>query len=610
MMNLASTLLVYAAILSISTYASAEKAAAQNTIGSGTHQVDVTLPAARSHPSLFLNQRELDDIRSQIQSNKQPLKRWYLAVDAGAGVSLGPLYNGTDIVQTKDMFRTKSQVPLHNALVYHIDEDFSAAQTARDMLLDFADNSLKAITEVNGQLDTSFVWFHRFTDPTSHNGSQNNTLGTENGALELALAFTHFAFAYDLIYESGALSAADKAKIEDYLQRGYILIRQGSRGFVEGQLQPPHNQSPHWANGGSVNACHRYANHTSAHIAALASIGFVLNRQDMINQSIVGGDVRVPHPWSELVEQSIYMSGDLVVGCDSGSPTPTHDGEIVDRYRMETNQGFAYSLVGYKNLLLVAEAARRKGIDLYNFQAVDGENLSLPAKYLAPIQNDFVDPAMLAAQTINYPGSESDGRDFYNGDTVRFQYFYNFDLLSQSFYADRVANKAFEGVKGLSDTEVAARRKFFDVVFFGKYYTPDHFKWDFHLDDIDAYWEADANIANFDVSGGVLSFESTNADPIVRNTRLNLKADDYHYVDVRMRLTKLNSSVPTSSVAQLFLANGDKSSVYAPVDAQWQTMRFPVMILPGWTGTIDQIRLDPTNRADVKVEIEYIEISK
>jgi hypothetical protein len=44
------------------------------------------------------------------------------------------------------------------------------------------------------------------------------------------------------------------------------------------------------------------------------------------------------------------------------------------------------------------------------------------------------------------------------------------------------------------------------------------------------------------------------------------------------------------------------------VDGQWHDYRVPVGESRRWTGTITRLRLDPVNRAGVRVEVEKVKL--
>lgn len=76
---------------------------------------------------------------------------------------------------------------------------------------------------------------------------------------------------YDLLYDTGVLRVDDHRVIEDRLSKVYRIIRDGT--FLWNSRQS--NQ--------------RFSDHPTAHIAAMASIGYIMERADTVQEAIFGG---------------------------------------------------------------------------------------------------------------------------------------------------------------------------------------------------------------------------------------------------------------------------------------------------------------------------------
>ncbi|NTX64126.1 hypothetical protein HUA74_26065 [Myxococcus sp. CA051A] len=115
------------------------------------------------------------------------------------------------------------------------------------------------------------------------------------------------------------------------------------------------------------------------------------------------------------------------------------------------------------------------------------------------------------------------------------------------------------------------------------------------------------NIAGQAVSGGVLTGTSSSADAILINSDYNFDASRVATLRVHMR-----SFAPTG--VQLFFATdtqpGFSGARVATVGhsggGTYQTLTFNMQGVPGWNGTITDLRLDPVSGSGIAFDIDWI----
>jgi hypothetical protein len=120
-------------------------------------------------------------------------------------------------------------------------------------------------------------------------------------------------------------------------------------------------------------------------------------------------------------------------------------------------------------------------------------------------------------------------------------------------------------------------------------------------------WSA-TQVSGQAVSNGRLVLRTTGEDPTLTGPILNLPARRYGKVMVRM-------AVSADSEAQLFWQTEDapglselRSVRFAAKAGVPVTYELPVRTSPHWRGVITRLRLDPTTRAGVDVQVESVEL--
>ncbi|MCS6862383.1 MAG: glycoside hydrolase family 99-like domain-containing protein, partial [Abditibacteriales bacterium] len=115
---------------------------------------------------------------------------------------------------------------------------------------------------------------------------------------------------------------------------------------------------------------------------------------------------------------------------------------------------------------------------------------------------------------------------------------------------------------------------------------------------------------------GHLVGRTTGNDPAFFGPPIQVRADEFPAVVVRMRLRKEDGQ-PFEDVAQLFwrtrtIAESEATSIRFEVvgDGAWHEYRLPVSRNRRWSGIITKLRLDPGNQLGVKVEVDYLRLAK
>jgi hypothetical protein len=424
--------------------------------------------------------------------------------------------------------------------------------------------------------------------------------------------------ALDMLAGSPVLGAEDRAQIRAWLERVHGLIREATFLWVSG----PRNGGP--------QTCHRFSNHATFHVAALASIGYALGDEGRVEEAIDRG--RLPYTWSTLLRDAIYMDGDDVLGCDAAQRLPTYRGEVYDRYRSfdtpparndpagdprswnDRNRGYGYSTLSALNLALVAELALHHGRDLYRARARSGESVDLPARYLSHYKELAGAKRALIVRT-GYPGEET-----YLGQIVKDGDNPFYELLSVRYHQPVSIIRALRPY----DT-TGVPRLWFEPLFFGRVYTRDQLDFAFDLDDMSEGWQpADpADFAEAAVRDGSLRFLAASERPTLVLPDLELDPAAYDTLVVRMRVQAQSLLAPSAERVECALAwsHTDPRGAADLQRVSWQTVadgmlreqRIPLDGGSGWgerAGPVRQLRLEPTSRPGLRVEIEDMRLER
>lgn len=124
-------------------------------------------------------------------------------------------------------------------------------------------------------------------------------------------------------------------------------------------------------------------------------------------------------------------------------------------------------------------------------------------------------------------------------------------------------------------------------------------------------WNPTWDVTDPTVADGIVTFTATGDDPYVVGPSFDLPALGYGTVTIRMR-------VSAGSTGQVFFATAeapDHAEARSVVFALRPGEEFHEYVLdlaaePGWTGTIVNLRLDPTDTAGATIEIDEIIVSE
>lgn len=525
---------------------------------------------AATHPRVLYNSREIDDLRTRINQGEQPLATHYQTLkNRASNAGSADVYTGKDPKYLREKLDKDVRSMYYHALRATIDNDNSSAKSARDLLASWAANSL---TNVNA-----------YSDFSDESGNQ------VDAAMFLSIAMFHAVPAYDLIYQNPAFSDADRTLINSWFRKIATLINQGVNN---------------WFTTDTLPSCHHISNHVTADYTAMLLIGYLLDDQNLINSTLNGDGL--PLSWYSLLEKSIYLDNESVIGCDATLTPNTFAGEIVDRYRhhdqpgsdpaLRLNRGLGYSILSTYNLSLAAEAAYHNGRDLYHHIASAGESLRLPARYYSYYPSVF-GPNNQLMTTTTYPGSAHYDNEMYQSD-----YLGAFELLSYRYASDQDIARAFTKYS-------LNNRPYYDNSLFGKIYRPNFVSWDFHLDSITEGWSGD-NVSSL---GGSLKFNNNSGSATITSPPLNLNTANYPILTLRLKATadgasnRLILGWGSNRVTNKVLS---QDFTYNP-DGNWHEYTLNLNDNPDWSGTINRLSLGLTSRANQNtfVEVDWIRLS-
>jgi hypothetical protein len=435
-----------------------------------------------------------------------------------------------------------------------------------------------------------------------------------NAGLALSVGIPHYLAALDALAGTPALDARDRAEIRVWLERVDALIREATFLWTSGPRA------------GGPPTCHRFSNHATFHIAALAAIGYALGDERRVTEAIDRGPL--PYTWSTLLRDAIYMDGDDVLGCDAARRIPTYRGEVYDRYRSfdgprvandpngdprawkDSNRGYGYSTLSALNLALVAELALHHGRDLYRARSRSGESVDLPARYLSHYKQ-LVGPRRGLIVPSGYPGEQT-----YLGQIVKDTDNWLYELLAERYHQPISITRAL-----VPYDAAGIPRTWFEPLFFGRMYTPGDLEFDFALDGIAEGWQPEdpGAFASARVSGGALHFRSAAKHPALLLRDLELDPSAYDTLVVRMRVQPESGTAQRTEatlawsrdprdrsdeqrIAWQVIADGEAREYRMPLDSvgDGSERRDPVR----------QLRLEPVDRPGLRVEIEYVRLER
>jgi hypothetical protein len=129
-------------------------------------------------------------------------------------------------------------------------------------------------------------------------------------------------------------------------------------------------------------------------------------------------------------------------------------------------------------------------------------------------------------------------------------------------------------------------------------------------------WESPMQITDSKAEQGMLVGKSTGPDPAWFSPTLRAAANEYSSIVLRLKLQPL-AGQSFADKAQLFWRTAtqpesESSSLRFEVqaDGQWHEYRLPVGQSNRWRGVITRLRLDPCNRAEVSLAMDYLKLQR
>ncbi len=144
------------------------------------------------------------------------------------------------------------------------------------------------------------------------------------------------------------------------------------------------------------------------------------------------------------------------------------------------------------------------------------------------------------------------------------------------------------------------------VALTGRMIEPPH-RWDFDKPGDAEGWTPLNQIAGFDVAGGALTVTPAGNNSYMTSPHLAFDTDRFTKIEVRLK-------TQNPAVGQFFFASGGSRSFTEINSKRFQIAPGPYRVytlaldqLPGWRGTLSQIRFDPTDQT-APVTIDYIRL--
>ena len=133
--------------------------------------------------------------------------------------------------------------------------------------------------------------------------------------------------------------------------------------------------------------------------------------------------------------------------------------------------------------------------------------------------------------------------------------------------------------------------------------------WDFATEGVAEGWNPVHDLGTFSFDQEGLHTSSIGGDPYMLGPNVEIDADAATYVEVRMRATAGNDAQMFWVTQQDRRYDEAKSQHFAVKgDGAWHTYQVSLRDNPAWTGTIVQLRLDPSNQKGSEITIDRIRV--
>lgn len=314
------------------------------------------------HPRILINSAGVAEIQDLIDNHVEPNYTAWLNLkfraDAWSAYAVAAPYTGDDSLEFYSAAYTAGHYASKMALAYLLEGDPDHAAKAKEILLTWA--------QATPQPATNFADIYRFP----------------NSGMDTARGMIQFIYTYDFIHNS--FTAAEKQVVENWfravlpsIQAGidrwdayYVYSPADPRGYVE-------STNP----GDQYFGQQLYQNHLMAHAMGYLCIGYAIGDPSLVQFALDSSEN--PRDFLELFQGIIMMDGDPEYFVGDPQDPPSQDGEMYDRYRHETLQGFGYSFLSLGEMMAMAETLYVNGIDLYSRVGTYGETLEYPFNFYA-----------------------------------------------------------------------------------------------------------------------------------------------------------------------------------------------------------------------------------
>ena len=136
-------------------------------------------------------------------------------------------------------------------------------------------------------------------------------------------------------------------------------------------------------------------------------------------------------------------------------------------------------------------------------------------------------------------------------------------------------------------------------------------EWNFDTAGYAEGWSGENQVENFSVEGGILSMQSTGADPYISSAAVEFPAEENRHISITMKV-----SSGESTIGQIFFVTDldpnyseAKSLVFEVVaDGEFHTYDLDMSSVSGWSGLVQQLRFDPVAGEEKAIEIDQIAV--
>jgi len=136
-------------------------------------------------------------------------------------------------------------------------------------------------------------------------------------------------------------------------------------------------------------------------------------------------------------------------------------------------------------------------------------------------------------------------------------------------------------------------------------------KWEFGNDGYSDGWYPNFDVTGMEISNGYLKAQSIGGDPWLTSPTLEICAADYDTCFVKMKVNNGNfAQMFWATDKEPFFSEGKSIRFNIFADDNDHVYSLPVADKESWQGTINQLRLDPTDQGQAEFGIDHIRLVK